>query len=170
MRSIGQSLQNIARFKESPSALCNCRVKSLLSHVTLLTSNFQTCRPKRQFKQSWFATDRRGNSSDGSHWQYVIQACSRFVRNAGGSRTHFDRVAAGCLAIWLQRFVVRRCDGHISVLVSKSSRRDWSHQKWPDLRQHRLNRRPLPHGQGSLRPSFSSSCLSPWTIRNPHLT
>ena len=24
-------------------------------------------------------------------------------RDAGGSRTHFDRVAAGCLAVWLQR-------------------------------------------------------------------
>src|SRR5439155_25526266 len=24
-------------------------------------------------------------------------------RDAGGNRTHFDRVAAGCLAIWLQR-------------------------------------------------------------------
>ena len=27
-------------------------------------------------------------------------------RDAGGNRTHFDRVAAGCLAIWLQRRVV----------------------------------------------------------------
>lgn len=26
-------------------------------------------------------------------------------KDAGGSRTHFDRVAAGCLAIWLQRRV-----------------------------------------------------------------
>ena len=26
-------------------------------------------------------------------------------RDAGGNRTHFDRVAAGCLAIWLQRQV-----------------------------------------------------------------
>ena len=118
----------------------------------------------------WFATERRGNSSDGTHFQDVIRACSRFVRNAGGSRTHFDRVAAGCLAIWLQRFVVRRCDGRVSVFVPKSSRPDWSHQKRPDLRQHRLNRSPLPHGQGSLRPSFSSSCFSPWMIRTPHLT
>ena len=55
-------------------------------------------------------------------------------------------------------------------LLPKSSHPDWSHQKRPDLRQHRLNRCPLPHGQGSLRPSFSSSCLSPWTIRSPHLT
>ena len=65
---------------------------------------------------------------------------------------------------------VRRSDGRISIFVPKSSRPGWSHQKRPDLRQHRLNRRPLPHGQGSLRPSFSSSCLSPWTIRSPHLT
>src|SRR5436190_18506447 len=26
-----------------------------------------------------------------------------FERDAGGNRTHFDRVAAGCRAIWLQR-------------------------------------------------------------------
>ena len=36
--------------------------------------------------------------------------------------------------------------------------------------QHFLNRNRLPHGQGSLRPSFSSSCLSPWTTRTPRLT
>ena len=29
------------------------------------------------------------------------------------------------------------------------------------FRQHFLNRLPLPQGQGSLRPSFSSSSLSP---------
>jgi hypothetical protein len=28
-----------------------------------------------------------------------------FERDAGGNRTHFDRVAAGCLAVWLQRQV-----------------------------------------------------------------
>jgi hypothetical protein len=38
------------------------------------------------------------------------------------------------------------------------------------LRQQRLNKRPLPHGQGSLRPSFSKSSLSPWTILRPRLT
>src|SRR6266567_2509795 len=28
-----------------------------------------------------------------------------FRKDAGGNRTHFDRVAAGCLAVWLQRQV-----------------------------------------------------------------
>ena len=65
---------------------------------------------------------------------------------------------------------VRHSDGRVSVFVPKSSRPDWSHQKRPILRQHRLNRCPLPQGHGSLRPSFSSSCLSPCTIRTPHLT
>ena len=37
----------------------------------------------------------------------VIRVGSWLVRDAGGSRTHFDRVAAGCLAIWLQRLVAR---------------------------------------------------------------
>jgi hypothetical protein len=33
-----------------------------------------------------------------------------------------------------------------------------------------LNRLPLPHGQRSLRPSFSSSCFSPCTTRTPRFT
>jgi hypothetical protein len=33
-----------------------------------------------------------------------------------------------------------------------------------------LNSRPLPHGQRSLRPSFSSSILPPFTIRTPRVT
>ena len=36
--------------------------------------------------------------------------------------------------------------------------------------QHILKRLPLPHGHKSLRPSFSSSSLSPCTIRTPRLT
>ena len=74
----------------------------------------------------WFLTDRRRDNSDGSHYKYVIRVCSRSVRNAGGSRTHFVRVAIGCLAIWLQRFVARGVAASVfrSVVVSKSSRRD----------------------------------------------
>ena len=30
-------------------------------------------------------------------------ACRPVRKDAGGSRTHLDRVAAGCLAVWLQR-------------------------------------------------------------------
>ena len=56
------------------------------------------------------------------------------------------------------------------LFVPKNSRRDWPHQKRPDFRQHRLNRLRLPQGQRSLRPSFSSSCLSPCTTRTPRLT
>ncbi len=33
----------------------------------------------------------------------VVPAGSWALRDAGGSRTHFDRVAAGCRAVWLQR-------------------------------------------------------------------
>jgi hypothetical protein len=36
--------------------------------------------------------------------------------------------------------------------------------------QQALNRRPEPHGQGSCRPSFSTSSLSPCTTRRPRLT
>lgn len=57
-----------------------------------------------------------------------------------------------------------------SLSVSKSSRPDSRRQKRPDFRQHLLNRWPLPHGHRSLRPSFSTSNLSPWTIRTPALT
>jgi hypothetical protein len=43
-------------------------------------------------------------------------------------------------------------------------------EKKPVFRQHRLNNSPLPHGQGSLRPSFSFSSLSQWTNLRPRLT
>jgi hypothetical protein len=49
--------------------------------------------------------------------------------------------------------------------VSKSSGRGWSRQKRPPLRQQCLKSLPEPHGQRSLRPSFSSSSFSPWTMR-----
>ena len=61
-------------------------------------------------------------------------------------------------------------DGRRWLFVSKSSDPAGRHQKRPDLRQHFLNRLPLPQGQRSLRPSFSSSSLSPWTIRTPRFT
>ena len=40
----------------------------------------------------------------------------RLQRDAGGSRTHFDRVATGCLAVWLQR-LVEKCSRQESNLV-----------------------------------------------------
>ena len=61
-------------------------------------------------------------------------------------------------------------DGRRSSFLSKSSGLSWHHQKRPFFRQHFLKRLPLPHGQRSLRPSFSSSSLSPLTIRTPRLT
>lgn len=57
-----------------------------------------------------------------------------------------------------------------SILFPKSSHPDSRRQKQPECRQHRLNDLRLPHGHGSLRPSFSSSSFSPWTIRTPRLT
>jgi len=36
--------------------------------------------------------------------------------------------------------------------------------------QQRLKNLPLPHGQRSFLPSFSSSSFSPWTMRTPRLT
>ncbi len=52
--------------------------------------------------RSWIKDGQRNNGSD-----LTFSRCSPnrqlAVRDAGGSRTHFDRVAAGCLAVWLQR-------------------------------------------------------------------
>ena len=81
------------------------------------------------------------------------------------------RVAAGRLAVWLQRLKNRppRWAGD-ALLFSKSSDPGSRRQKRPDFRQHFLNRLPLPHGQRSLRPSFSSSSFSPCTMRTPHFT
>ena len=66
---------------------------------------------------SWakFATFQRSNGSDVAHFQDVVRTGSWSVRDAGGSRTHFDRVAADCRAVWLQR--------HVSVLARN---RTWS--------------------------------------------
>ena len=61
-------------------------------------SNRQSPRPKFLFKRD----GQRNNGSDST-----FSRCSPnrqlAVRDAGGNRTHFDRVAAGCLAVQLQR-------------------------------------------------------------------
>lgn len=73
-------------------------------------------------------------------------------------------------SIGIGGYTVNRRSSVVLVLLPKSTHRGWIHQKQPEWRQHRLNRLPLPHGHGSLRPSFSSSSLSPCTIRTPRLT
>lgn len=55
-------------------------------------------------------------------------------------------------------------------LVPKSTHPDSPRQNRPDFMQHRLNTFPLPHGHRSFLPSFSSSSLSPWTMRTPRFT
>jgi|SRR5579872_4946975 len=47
---------------------------------------------------------------------------------------------------------------------------DSLHQNRPDSRQQLRKSLDEPHGQRSFRPSFSSSSLSPWTIRTPRFT
>ena len=75
------------------------------------------------------------------------------------------------LRILIVRMESRAAVEHLSsVLFPKSTRRDWHHQKQPVWRQHRLNGLPLSQGHGSFRPSFSSSSLSPCTMRTPRLT
>lgn len=64
----------------------------------------------------------------------------------------------------------RGAPGGACSSLSEKSRAGSHHQKQPRDRQHLLNRRPEPHGHRSFRPSFSSSNLSPWTIRTPRLT
>jgi hypothetical protein len=54
--------------------------------------------------------------------------------------------------------------------VSKSSGPGSRRQKQPCLRQHFLKHLPDPHGQRSLRPSFSSNSFSPWMTRTPRFT
>src|SRR5204863_1962566 len=58
----------------------------------------------------------------------------------------------------------------ICLSLSKSTDSGLRHQRRPDFRQHFLKRLPDPHGQRSLRPSFSASSLQPWTMRRPRLT
>lgn len=54
--------------------------------------------------------------------------------------------------------------------VPESSAVGLRRQKQPFLRQHFLKRLLEPQGHRSLRPSFSSSNLSPWTTRSPRFT
>jgi len=54
-------------------------------------------------------------------------------------------------------------------LISKKNDLGSRRQKQPFVRQHFLKRWPEPQGQRSFLPSFSSSNLSPWTIRSPRL-
>lgn len=60
-------------------------------------------------------------------------------------------------------------DRQSSLISEKSSRVD-CRQKQPLFMQQCLNFLIEPQGQGSLRPSFSMSCLLPCTIRSPRLT
>lgn len=59
---------------------------------------------------------------------------------------------------------------HSVCVVAEKSHGGWTRQKQPVFRQHFLNLRPLPQGQRSLRPSFSSRNFWPWTIRMPRPT
>lgn len=43
-------------------------------------------------------------------------------RDAGGNRTHFHRVAAGCLAVWLQRHSVQMASCKLATTSSRSAR------------------------------------------------
>lgn len=58
--------------------------------------------------------------------------------NAGGSRTHLNRVAAGRLAIWLQRFVVgldsRRSPWFAVIWIPDASTRDFP--SWISAKNH----------------------------------
>lgn len=54
--------------------------------------------------------------------------------------------------------------------VPKSNAAGLRRQKQPFFRQQFFKRLPDPHGHKSLRPSFSSSTLSPWTTRSPRFT
>jgi hypothetical protein len=60
--------------------------------------------------------------------------------------------------------------GQAYPLFPESSGGGSRRQKQPDLRQQRRKRLPDPHGQRSLRPSFSDSSLLPWTMRTPRFT
>ena len=51
----------------------------------------------------------------------ILQA--EVARDAGGNRTHLNRVAAGCLAVWLQRpRIVQRADGWIRTSIARLTR------------------------------------------------
>jgi hypothetical protein len=65
----------------------------------------------------------------------------------------------------------RRTDGMgvLNSLAEKSGCGSFR-QKQPDVRQQFLKSLPDPQGQRSLRPSFSSSSLSPCTTRTPRFT
>jgi hypothetical protein len=82
-------------------------------------------------------------------------------------RQRLRAVRAG--EVWIEGAKYFRRQGALrAAAIRGRSRRDL--QKLSLSRQQRLKRRPEPQGQGSLRPSFSTSSLSPWTTRSPRLT
>ncbi len=104
-------------------------------------------------------------------WCTAFGDCCLPIKTPAGVEPALNCFAGSRQAVWLQRqSVARRRRGRRDLSVSKSSRRGRRHQKQPDFRQHFLKRLPLPHGQRSLRPSFSSRSLSPWTVRTPRFT
>jgi len=62
------------------------------------------------------------------------------------------------------------CTERAWMSVPKSIGAGLRRQKQPFFRQHFLKRLLEPQGQRSLRPSFSSSSLSPWTACTPRFT
>ena len=93
------------------------------------------------------------------------------VKDAGGSRTHLNCFAGSRRAVWLQRRIKSPAaaasdsiHSSLKVVVAIDA------IKSGPTSGSTLERLPLPHGQRSLRPSFSSSSLSPWTMRTPRLT
>ena len=81
--------------------------------------------------------------------------------------------ASGPMARHVRVQKARSADVHRAGLdcsVPNSSRAGLRHQKQPFSRQHFLKRWPEPHEQRSLRPSFSSNTLLPWTNCVPRLT
>jgi hypothetical protein len=112
--------------------------------------------------------ESRSRTPDSSQFLSLTQSVPK---TPAGVEPAVNCFAGSRHAVWLQRqSVARRSGERRDVSVSKSSGRGLRHQKRPDFRQHCLNRLPLPHGQRSLRPSFSSSSLSPWTRRMPRFT
>jgi hypothetical protein len=86
-----------------PAAMCGVRNSVPLLEPHVKRGNGENARPNEVVAETR-CLGHQVNSLD------VVPAGSWALRDAGGSRTHLDRVAAGCRAVWLQR----RC---VSVLA-----------------------------------------------------
>lgn len=123
----------VAVFHKGPTR--DCRETLLCYRYTTCPATCRESNPDLHLDRVMYSRTAVGpkvtlNASQRRKWfRRNIKRCSPnrqlAGRDAGGIRTHFHRVAAGCLAVWLQRLVrepPQRADGWICTSIKRFTR------------------------------------------------